>query len=66
MQPEFTFDYTLNARRLEISRVVSEHEFHVRWTTNAQVMETFVNDVPFDSDEALEEFLYEWYKMLGN
>lgn len=64
--PEFVFDYSINSRRLEISRVAGEHEFHVRWTTDTRVIETFVSDVPFDSDEGLEEFLYDWYKMLGN
>ena len=62
---EFIFDYTLNARRLEISRVVGEHEFHVRWTTDPRVIEAFVTDIPLDSDVSLDEYLYEWYKMLG-
>jgi hypothetical protein len=62
---EFIFDYTLNARRLEISRVVSEHEFHVRWTVNVLLISAFRDDLLQDCDASLDEYLFAWYKKLG-
>lgn len=63
--PEFLYDYTLNNRRLSISRTYSTHCFHVRWTEDKRIIEDFMRYAPIDNDVAMEEYLYAVYKLIG-